>query len=211
MLSRDKDLLKMFLLVIFILTLQGCGSTGSLDITGKAIDKFPDDMGRMSAWAAVVSMEEKTAQKKYDAEIAKAQAEEAKDKATTLVLDTAENFYIYSMAQANKTMGQIALALAKRDEKSPSRTPMPKGVIGESLDSLGDAVTKVANSPGAIVAGVGWAVSRTAAAGFKAAGDTTNTGGDVNTITGDENTSTVERNQVTATTAGAESAATATP
>jgi len=195
--------MKKLLLIIVPLLLSGCSgllSNSGIETAGKAIDRIPSDVGRFSAWAAAVYAQESTKQKLADIEIAEAQADKARAENTRVVADTPEKMAIASMLEMGKAMSKALVALAKKDEHQKT-IPMPKGVIGESLDSLGGAVAKIADTPAAVASAVGITA-------VKMTGEMAKEIGDKVTVNGDENTVTTTKTNTVTSTTGADASIT---
>jgi hypothetical protein len=177
----------MCLLVVGLFS--GCANEQQLlDISGKAVEKLPVDVGRFSAHVAIRSQEEKTKQKFLEAKKAEFEAEKAKTGSSTVAIDTPEKMYMQGMIEMNRTLGKAVVALASRDGGNEygmkfDSTPTPKGVIAESIDSLGGAVEKVGNTPAAVATSVGLTAANISRAGIKEAGDKTTVNGDGNQVT----------------------------
>lgn len=171
-------------LIIFAIMLSSCAltDTSSIELAGKAIDRIPQDVGRFSAWTVAVSAQEATKQKQAEVEIAEAQADKARAESTTVIADTPEKMAIASMLEMGKAMSKAIIAMAKRDDKQGA-IQMPKGVIAESLDSLGGAVAKVADTPAAVASAVGVTAVKISGAMAKEIGDKVTVNGDENTVT----------------------------
>lgn len=166
------------LAMVAMLGLTGCAGQ-YLEVSEKAIERIPQDIGRFSAHLGVRTQEEKTKQRVADAKKAEAEAEKTKAANIAVNLDTTEKLLAYSLAETNKVLGKAIEALARRDggnEFGLATTPTPKGVIAETLDSAGNAIAKVADTPAALAGAVGVAAVKIAKAGIKEAGDDTQTG-----------------------------------
>ena len=90
------------------------------------------------------------------------------------------------MVEMARTMREAFRSLAKRDgvtEYGLATTPTPKGVIAESIDSAGDSVGKVANTPAALGTAIGVTIGRVASAGIRNAGDTASEGSTITKTT----------------------------
>lgn len=170
------------LLILSILTGCTLTDTSSIEIAGKAIDRIPQDIGRFSAWTAAVSAQEQTKQKQAEVEIAEAQADKARVERAKIVADTTEKMAIASMLEMGEAMSKAIVAMAKRDERQGT-IPMPKGVFAESLDSLGGAVAKIADTPAAVASAVGVTAVKISGAMAKEIGDKVTVNGDENTVT----------------------------
>lgn len=192
----------LFLILPLLLSSCALTDTSSIELTGKAIDRIPQDVGRFSAWTAAVSAQEQTKQKQAEVEIAEAQADKARAENTRVVADTPEKMAIASMLEMGKAMSKALVALAKKDEKQGA-IPMPKGVFAESLDSLGGAVAKIADTPAAVASAVGVTAVKISGAMAQEIGDKVTVNGDENSVTTTKtNTTTINS------TTGAESAIT---
>lgn len=210
------------LFVSFILLIvsipAGCGitDTSSIELAGKAIDRIPQDIGRFSSHSVTRAAEEATKQKVVemkkamaDAEKAQAEAEKMRDSGVTVVLDTPEKISSWSLAslgrqlaESNKMMAKAFQSFAEKGENpyQLATTPTPKGVFAESLDSLGGAVAKIADTPAAVASAVGITAVKMTGAMAEEIGDKV-------TVNGDENTVTTTKTKTTTsnTTTGAES------
>lgn len=179
----------MLLLIVAVFALSSCASEQlALDLGGKAVDKIPIDVGRFSAHVAVRSQEELTKQKFLDAKKAEFEAEKAKSGLSSVVIDTPEKMYFQGMIEMNRTLGKAVVALASRDGGNEygmkfDSTPPPKGVIAETIDSLGGAVEKIGNTPTAVATSVGITAVNISRAAINGAGDKTTINGDKNQVT----------------------------
>lgn len=153
-------------IVFLCLLLTGCaGTTDLMQLpTGDIVNASTD---RWGSWERVRKDEEKTKQEIAKAEKAKAETEKVKyavrenvqvnisgDKELALYALKSAND---NLAAANKILGDAVNALAGGGSvyKDLPSTPMPKGAFAETIESTGDAVSKLANSPVALVVGSG--------------------------------------------------------
>ena len=217
--------LKLLITLLLLAALPGCSSvmtTEEVALTGKAIERIPTDIGRFSSHSVTRAAEEETKQKVVemkkamaDAEKAQAEADRQRDAGVVVVLDTPEEISSWSLAsigkqlaESNKAMAKAFQAFAEKGENPYhlATTPTPKGVIAESLDSLGNAVAKVGESPAAIVSAVGVTAVKMTKEAVSGAGDKPTINGNNNTVNIDK-TNTVTESK--ATTVGADSPANA--
>jgi len=199
-------------LAMAMLGLCGCGGQQYVDLSEKALDAIPDDVGRFSAHVAVRRAEEKTKQEVVRAEKANEDADRLLDARTVITNPTTD---VQAMAAANIELARttkaivkyLAKALKKDNEYELATTHTPKGVVAESIDSFGNAAEKIARTPAALATSVGVFISRVAEDGIEGAGDKTTTSGDQNQVSLEKtNTSTITQNTNT----GAEGVATGT-
>jgi hypothetical protein len=180
-----KTFISVILLGFVVFCLSGCASEQALDLSKSAIDKIPLDVGRFSAHVAVRTAEEKTKQDLLAAEKAKAEADKARYQSTTISLDTPEKIAVASMAEMGRALSDAVRYLARGEgnEYKLATTPTPKGVIGETIDSIGGAVEKVASTPAALATSLGVTTVKMTKEAMRGAGDKTTVNGDANQIT----------------------------
>lgn len=180
-----RTFVSMMLLAFGVFCLSGCASEQALDLSGKAIDKIPLDVGRFSAHVAVRTAEEKTKQDLLAAEKAKAEADKARYQSTTISLDTPEKIAVASMAEMGRALSDAVRYLARGEgnEYKLATTPTPKGVIGETIDSIGGAVEKVASTPAALATSLGVTTVEMTKEAVRGAGDKITVDGDKNQVT----------------------------
>lgn len=159
----------------------GCANQRVLDLSEAAVEKIPEDIGRHSAYLGARRAEEKT---KQEAIKAAKESEDADRKEDSQNVITNIDTDIKAMAAANieqsKTMRKIVKYLANKlggkNEFELATTPTPKGAVSEGIDSLGNAVQKVGNTPAAVAGVVGGFIGSVAKDGIAGAGDKMQTG-----------------------------------
>ncbi len=190
-----------------VMMLGGCGATGQqyLDLSEKALDVVPEDIGRFSAHVAVRRAEESTKKAAVLAEKANEDADRAFDqKAAITNIDTDIKALAAANIEQSRTMRRIVRDLSKaiggKNQFELATTPTPKGAVSEGIDSVGNAAEKIARTPAALATSVGVFISKVAEDGVEGAGDKTTTSGDQNQVSLEKtNTSTITQSTNTGT------------
>ncbi len=153
-------------------------STTSIDPVTGSIELYSSDMGRWSAWSLVE-------QKRLAAIQAINKPPVASKDNVRVVLSTEESIRAWTQYQTTKILGDAVETLAKAlspMSKSLEPTPMPRGAVAETFDSIGGVVEKVGSAPSMVAGVVGHFMGGVADKAVEHAGDETAVSGSGNTL-----------------------------